>query len=515
MSAGILHLAAADHLESRDEPELVEAAAEHLVAAHRAAPDHPDAEAVALRAVMALRGAASRALALHVPARALTHLERALDLVSDPRHAPSCGRKPLPRRAPPGASTRPSGTCASRSRGPPDGGEGPVHPCPSTAGQPAARHRASRFGHRRPDDRALGDPDLESDPAGLELAGQLARARVLVGDDVQGLEWAGRTIVGAKRLGLEGVAIDALITQGTARTRLGDVDAGLEDLDTAIADAQRAEMVGVELRARNNLAWLVVTDDPHRSLEAARDGMAVATRMGIEDMALQLAEVATAVAVDTGDWAWALAALDEIRDRPQAPAHRIQFACTRATLLGFRGEAGADAVLSDLEPLGPDTDPQIVAGVDMARAWIALVDGRLADARERAVAAATHALGAEQHAAVVLATRAALWQEERAGVAEGLAALAAADQHGRAVAAAETTLRAGAAALDGGNGATALYEEAIDAWRDLRLPLHLALCLTERDRLLGNGTTSEEATSILDGMGARGLLAATRSPALT
>ena len=331
----ILHLAAADHLESRNEPELVEAAAEHLVAAHRAAPDHPDAEAVALRAVMALRRAASRALALHVPARALTHLERALDLASDPETRAELWQEAA-------AAARSAGRFDEAERYLREsiawtterGEKVQSHPCPSAAGQPAAGHRAPRFGHRRPDDRALGIADLESDPAGLELAGQVARAHVLVGDDVEGLEWAGRTLLGAKRLGLEGVAIDALITQGTARTRLGDVDAGLEDLNTAIADAQRAELVGVELRARNNLAWLVVTDDPHRSLEAARDGMAVATRMGIEDMALQLAEVATAVAVDTGDWDWAVAALDETRDRPQAPAHRIQFACTRATLSG-------------------------------------------------------------------------------------------------------------------------------------------------------------------------------------
>ena len=94
-------------------------------------------------------------------------------------------------------------------------------------------------------------------------------------------------------------------------------------------------------------------------------------------------------------------------------------------------------MLRELEPLGPDTDRQPVAGVDMARAWIALVDGRLTEARERATAAAAHALGAEQHAALVLATRAALWQDDRAGVAGGLAALTATGQHGRAVAAAE------------------------------------------------------------------------------
>jgi hypothetical protein len=80
--------------------------------------------------------------------------------------------------------------------------------------------------------------------------------------------------------------------------------------------------------------------------------------------------------------------------------------------------------------------------------------------------------------------------------------------------AAETTLRAGAAALAGDAAAVALYEEASTAWRALGLPLHLALCLIERDRCLTGaasvGEGSAEAEGILEGLGAAGMLRAIR-----
>jgi hypothetical protein len=84
--------------------------------------------------------------------------------------------------------------------------------------------------------------------------------------------------------------------------------------------------------------------------------------------------------------------------------------------------------------------------------------------------------------------------------------------HGRAAAATELTLRAGAASLAGDTASGGIYDEAIAAWRSLRLPLHLAMCLIERHRLLARaegGTEADglaEAEAILQGLGARGLL---------
>ena len=296
--------------------------------------------------------------------------------------------------------------------------------------------------------------------------------------------------------------------------RLGNDAAGLNDLHRAIAEAQRLDLIAAELRARNNLAWLVAPDDPQVTMETARGGLDLATRMGVGDMALQLAGVVCASAVDTGDWDAALAVLEEVRDRPKAPAHRIDFASIEATIRALRGE-GAEAVLEALEPIEPDTDPQILSGIDLARAWIAFVDGRLEDARRLAGAAAARSLGAERLGALVLAARAALWLGDRTDVTAQIAALDGLGAKGRAVETAQLTLRAGAAALADDASARAMYEEAIASWRSLRLPLHLATCLAERYRFLRSAGDApdaglEEAEAILTGLGAAGMLRAIR-----
>ncbi len=76
-------------------------------------------------------------------------------------------------------------------------------------------------------------------------------------------------------------------------------------------------MLGLELRARNNVAWLLAPDDPRRTLDAAREGFEVAARRTCSDWATQLASVAVVAAIDTGDWDWALATIKELEDQPR------------------------------------------------------------------------------------------------------------------------------------------------------------------------------------------------------
>jgi hypothetical protein len=287
-------------------------------------------------------------------------------------------------------------------------------------------------------------------------------------------------------------------------------------LHAAIADAQRLGLTAAELRARNNLAWLVATDDPQATMEAARGGLELATRMGLGDMALQLAEVVCTVAIDSGDWDAAMAVLGDMRDRLQAPAHRLEFAASEAILRALRGDPKAAGVLDALEPLDPDTAPQVLGVTDKARAWIAFVDGRLGDASRLAESAAGRSLGADRHAALVLAARARLWLGDQAYVLAMFDRLGQVGVNGRAVRAAEMTLQAGAVALTDQESAGGLYEEAVAAWRALRLPLHLALCLAERQHVLPAALGAvhdpgrEEAETILATLGATGLLRAVR-----
>jgi class 3 adenylate cyclase len=505
------HLRAAAHFGRQPGADHAEQIAEHLYHAFHIAPDHPQANDIAGRALPALRQAATRATALHSPERALTHLERALELVSDDTER-------IALLAEAAAAARAAARFAKA--------EGYLHQLidwhtARNESKPAVQVRARLASMLLATERhaaALTDlesalsevADLDGDPTGIELAAQLARGRMLVGDDEGGRRWAQRALDGARRLGVAAAAVDALTTLGTAQVHLGDVDVGLANLRRALAEAHELGLLGAELRARNNLAWQMVVEDPHATLETARAGLQLAANMGVTDMTLQLSEITSAVAADTGDWDLALSVLDDVRDLDQAPAHHIQFATTEVILRALRGELAAAGELADgLAHLEKGVDRQITAGLERARAWLGFVEGRFAVAHRRARDAAAHLLWADEVAAWTLAGRAALWQRNEAAVAEARAALEALGPRGRLTAAARQTLAAGAAAVAGAGDAAQLYAEAIQAWRALRLPPHLGLCLADRAQLMG--VRDEEAERIMVDLGAMGLAQLMRS----
>ena len=203
---------------------------------------------------------------------------------------------------------------------------------------------------------ALGD--LGADPAGVEVAAQLARATLLVGDPRSGLDWAERTIAAADRLGLDAVRTDVLVTRGTARFRLGAEAAGLDDLRQAIGESETAGYRPPSC-ARGTTSPGVVADDPRLALETAREGFELATSMGVGEIAGQLAEVACSVALDTGDWGWAMSTIGTIVDGPIPSANRINLLAIGATIGALQGDAEAVRAFEAIHPLPADTDIQV------------------------------------------------------------------------------------------------------------------------------------------------------------
>ncbi len=495
-----LHLAAARYLESTDREGASEALARHLVEAHRLAPDHPDALRVARRAVAALRAAARDAQRIHVPDRALGHLETALTLAGSPEER---------------AAVLEEAAAAARAAAQLSQAERFLRELIELRrdGPEAAKARAqlaSVLLMAQRNEPALVElesaiaavDDAESDPAGVELIAQLARARLLVGDEQAGLGWAEQATEAAERLGLGGVAVDAHVTHGTALVVLGEVEVGIEELERAIETARRDGFLSAELRARNNLAWLAVADDPRVTLETARRGFELAQVMGVGDMAVQLGEVACAAALDTGDWEWALATTDELLSAPLPEANRLNLIADAAVIGALAGDRSRLKALDGIEPLPPETDAQVAAGIKTARAWISLVGGRLDEARDLAAAAALESLGADRFHALIVGARASVWAGDREGAAAALSEAEETQLTGRAKEAALETLRAGVAALDGDNDPAA-FERAADGWRRLELPTQLALCLIDAARLVGLRT--EELPSVIAELGARGL----------
>lgn len=498
-----LHLAAARYLESAGD-DAAELLAGHLVEAHRLTEEERERLRLARRAVAALRVAARQAMALHVPDRALDLFQRALVLSEGTAERPMV----LAETADAARSAGRLELAEERLR--------ELIEIQLAARQPqaAARTRARLASvmlsaqHNEPAleelERAMRTArGWQRDAGGVEIAAQLARARLVMGRDADALAWADRALDAARRLGLPGIELDVLVTRGTARLSAGEADAGLADLRDAIAGAQRAGSINTELRARNNLAWSLLGDDPREALRTARDGFELATSMGIGDVAVPLADIACTAAVETGDWDWALSTIDELAERGPTDTFRIVLAATATTIRALRGLATPAAPLDALEPLASEMDTQVMAAVDQARAWVELLNGSLDEARRLAESAITGYVGSDPAYQRALAARASLWLGDLDAARASLDQLEGAGLSGRAARATGATMRAGVAALAGDPAAPDAYDRAAEAWAALDLPLQRALCLLDRHRLIGDG--HRELESILKSLGAAGL----------
>ena len=512
------HLSVIGYLESIDDPDLIEPIAEHLLAAHASiGSDQSDKDAVADRARQALRLAAVRAQAQHAPQRALVHLEHALTLTGD---------------GPVRADLAEAAGMAARAAARFDKAEEYLRMAidlrdaqGDTVG--SSRHRAqlaSLLLQAQRSDTALAELEVawssipegsHSSAATLELPAELARAHLLRGDNDRALEWAERAISAAKAaepsaLG-EAVAIDARVTRGTARAGQGAADEGLTELRLAITDAQEAGLGSIELRALNNVAWLMVSDDPRATLDTARRGLELAEKLGNREMALQLLDIATIVAIDTGDWEWALGALQEASAGDVPTSYRLDYSGTRAMIEALRSAPDPGGPLERLGPMEPDLDPQALGWVDQARAMVAMLSGDLSGALVRAQAASRQTVGFERSEALALAGRVAAWNGQFEVATTALNDLEQEQTWGRAQAAIRTTLRAAAAQGSAGQGASGAGEKdwavALEAWRELDLPLREGFCHLDRWRLTGDAESRKAATRIFKHLGARRLVA--------
>jgi hypothetical protein len=256
----------------------------------------------------------------------------------------------------------------------------------------------------------------------------------------------------------------------------------------------------------------MVSDDPRATSEAARRGLELAERLGIREMALQLLDIATIVAIDTGDWDWAVAALEEGSGGELPTTHRLDFAATRTILNALRGVSDPTGPIDRQGALEPDLDPEALGWVDHARALVAMVAGDLPRALELAQAAARKTRGFERSAVLAVAGRVAAWSGNVDAASEMLAALEAEQTWGRAAAATRHTLRAAVtAAMAAGKGpgskdAEREWTDALKGWRELDLPLRLGLCHLDRWVLAGHEQDHAAAIEIFERLGARPLM---------
>jgi class 3 adenylate cyclase/tetratricopeptide (TPR) repeat protein len=385
------HLAAARFLESLGEDELAGAVATHYLDAHRLSAEGPDAEEIAEKARAALTSAADRAASLGAHDQAITYLELVMSITTEPSdranllddaavEADAAGQyaasEQYAREAI--ALFGASGERAGFARATTHLGQTLIN-----AGQ--AERAIEVF------DSALKGTDesgTDLDEARARLLAGLAHACQRHAQYERGLSAADEALVLAERLALDDVIASAMVTKATVLGRLGRPRESTALVEGGLRLAQKNGQIKLELRARNNLAAALSTDDFRQPGEIMRGGLELAEKVGDRQMALWLTSaVSTYDFVAGRDWDAILALIDRHLERDLDPFDRINLGQSRLWILAEQGKP-VDAELAELDALlAGASDTQLRAGLEMARAVIELAQERYEDAFDTAMRA--------------------------------------------------------------------------------------------------------------------------------
>jgi class 3 adenylate cyclase/predicted ATPase len=344
------HLAAARHYESLGDEELSGVLASHYLDAYLAAPEGPEAAAVATQARIALRAAADRAVGLHSYEHALAYLERALEIAPGPEEEAALRLRAAEAGAPIGAESALGHADRAREIFTELGDE--------RGALRAATQMGFLYDRRDRDavavmEEAIGRAsELEGT---VELAyahAQLARAYMIGDQDELAVTWADRALAAAGP-GPESVrlVLGASTTKGPSLLRLGRWHEAKIILRGAIDLAERHELVFEQLRARNNLASALEQDRPDEAVRILSEGLELARRYGEAVWMYQMSGVRCNISLWRGDWDRALAAFREVvEQREPPPFYQSWYIWVQAWNAAFQGRRDeGDAFLLDSE----------------------------------------------------------------------------------------------------------------------------------------------------------------------
>ena len=480
------HIAAARFFEALGSDELAGALAGHYLAAQQLATDAAEADALAAQARLALRGAAERAASLGSHEQAIIFLDQALAVTKD-----QADRAYLHQRALASALQGLVGEVAERHA------IGALEALRSIGDREAitlatADHAAVVHSYYSDPDRELGIllpawkefADLEETPAGVSLMRRLAIAYGTRNDSLTVLQWVDRFLPIAERLDLLGDTASGLAVRGSHLFRMNRPREGLVLLRGASQLALANDLREVERSTRTLLTFFLQWADPVEGLTLARDGQEIARRLGSLAYGFQMVGNAFSCALRVGEWVWATSLLEEWISMEISGSFALELYVDRAVLTALRGGDAAPDIGRATTMVAEVKDPQYESYLHWARAWAAMVAGRLTEAREEAVNAAA-TTNFFSPISLPLAARAALWAGDLAPVTAILEDLVASGFRGQAVDLDLATLRAGIAAREGRRAESAsAYREALRGWRQLGLAFDEALAALDMALLL-------------------------------
>jgi class 3 adenylate cyclase/predicted ATPase len=366
------HLAVARYYEALGDEELAGALASHYLAAHEASDEGPEADAIATQARLALTGAADRAAALGSHDQAVTYLEQALAITTNPGERAAL----LDRAARSAASAARTDAQVF--------GEAAIEAYRAIGDQVGTVAATARFARVLLDaselDRAKATleaiipaaEDLD-DPSALAAAlANLARARMRLAETGPAIEAADRALAIAERLNLEPIIAEGLVNKGAALNMEGRRREAAALEAVALEIAQRIGDRSLELRIRNNYANALSDDDPVGAGQNLAEAAEVARDVGDRGMYLWLLGMTAVWQLDEGRrWDENLAALKEAYESGSIRTDRLRLRIFIGLIEAARGQ-NHDAFLADIEELstgGASKDDEF--GLLMTRAHVA------------------------------------------------------------------------------------------------------------------------------------------------
>jgi len=503
------HLAVARHLESLEDEELTGLVAAHYVEAYRAAPEGPEAAAVAADARDWLTRAGQRALSLGSPEQALAFFEQALEVTGA--------------GADRAAILESAGEAATRAsvydRGLPRLEEAVTHY--ETSGDKNAVGRVTARLSRVLAELSRQSEAIERCEAAFEASGddgdervraelacELAQDLSGIGQSGRALDWAETALVLAERLDDTELLARAIGRRALALYNLGRHREAVMLARGMAVLAAEAGALREEATAWIGLSVFVLDDDPRESLAAALVSAQLARRAGLRGLELTNLLNSAETSAYLGQWGDTRAALAELAQRELHGSHLGWFDYLQALLAAFTGDLTEASALLDQHAEEIRTTEYISQRTTYlnARSMVSLVAGDLEAAwREAAEAAAADPMGINSPISLGIQARAALWLRDAGRARQVLSAMQG--FRGRLMGAARLTVAAGLAALEGPpDEAAEAYRQAIEAWRALDCTLDLALCELDLVTLLGpdhpEATAGKEARDIFTQLGA-------------
>ncbi len=512
----VKHLAAARHFESLGDEELAGVVASHYLECYRASRQSGEKDEVAAKTRQWLGAACRRARSFGACEEALVFVEQALE-ISEPGSERACllelaGETALDAAEHERALGYLEEAARFYERADDAVGQGEV-----TSWITFTLDALGRYGEAiERAETAFSMLDsvkgAVADEARAKLAVRLSRCYRFSGDPTRGLSWGEQALSYAERLGDPELLAQALDARTASLYNVGRHDEAVVLVGSAFELAVAAGSLRQQAEAKSRQASFVHEDDPQRAPGTFLEVAELARRAGVRDRELASMLNAAELAIDVGEWELARRTLHDLGERRLPETWRLFWRCYVALLDGLSEDpATALHTLTEARAQVEATEYiDLRASYHRARAFVHLAALDLDDAfNDAAAVVALDPSGINSAHALSVQAHAALWRRDLARAEEALAGMG--NFQGRWMKAARRTTEAGVAALTGREeAACSIYREAVEAWRQLRTPLDLALCGLDAAFVLTTpAALSElgaEARELLAGMGAAPLL---------